>query len=179
MKKLKLSPSVILIVLPLVSLVLIFAFLISILTGAHEKRVEYCELGIILTDDFITYDSGGAFNVAYSDGKTVVGICRYSFVDCEELGLLTTYTPKRLATVYLEMLGRTVDESVKVRGDVPYFTYTDTSQDGEEYFYMPTFYRTPYAYFVITFITPKVREVEGRVEFYGYMDTVYLLDEYL
>ena len=64
MKKLKLSPSVILRVLPLVSLVLIFAFLISILTGAHEKRVEYCELGIILTDDFITYDSGGAFNVA-------------------------------------------------------------------------------------------------------------------
>lgn len=179
MKKIKLSPSIILIVLPAVSLVLIFAFLISILSGAHEKRVEYCELGIILTDDFITYDTEGTFSVAYSDGKTVVGISRYSFVDCEEMGLLTTYTPKKLATVYLEMMGRTVDEGVKVRGDIPYFTYTQTAADGSRYFYMPTFYRTPYAYFVITFITPKEREEAGRVEFYGYMDTVYLLEEYL
>ena len=164
--------------LPL-AIITLLSLILSLGGCRDEKRVEYCELGIVLTDDFITYDTDGAFNVAYSDGKTLVGICRYSFVDCEELGLLTTYTPKRLATVYLEMLGRTVDETVTVRTDVPYFTYTDTSQDGEEYFYMPTFYRTPYAYFVITFITPKAREVEGRVEFYGYMDTVYLLDEYL
>lgn len=179
MKKIKSPAQWVLIIAPLVSLILIGAFLISILAGSHEKRVEYCELGIILTDDFITYDSGGAFSVAYSDGNTIVGISRYSFVDCEELGLLSTYTPKKLATVYLEMMGRTVDENVTVRGDVPYFTYTEIADDGSSYFYMPTFYRTPYAYFVITFITPKVREGAGRVEFYGYMDTVYILEEYL
>ena len=162
-----------------IALILILALLTSLTSCSDEKRVEYCELGIILTEDFITYDTDGAFNVAYSDGNVIVGIARYSFVDCEELGLLSTYTPLKLANVYLEMMDRTVDETVKSRGDIPYFTYTETAEDGSSYFYMPTFYRTPYAYFVITFITPKSREAEGRVEFFGYMDTVYILSEYI
>lgn len=141
----------------------------------RDRRVEYCELGIILPKDFDEYDSGGVYNIAYSDGKTIVGIARYSFVDCEEYGLLTTFTPMKLAEVYLDMMDRTVDETVKKQGDVPYFTYTETADDGSQYFYMPTFYRTPYAYFVITFITPKVREVQGRVEFLEYIKTVYLI----
>ena len=163
----------------LVSIVLIFAILTSFVSCANDKRFEYCELGLILTKDFESYDSGGAFNVAYSDGNTIVGIARYSFVDCIELGLLTTYTPRKLAEVYLNMMDRTVDEGVRVRGDVPYFTYTETTNDGSKLFYMPTFYRTPYAYFVITFITPKEREEVGRVEFFEYIDTVYILNEYL
>ena len=163
----------------LISLLLILALSVSLCSCSRDKRVEYCELGIVLTKDFEVYESDGAFNLAYSDGNVIVGIARYSFVDCEEVGLLTTYTPLKLANVYLEKLGRTVDEKVKQRGDVPYFTYTETASDGAQYFYMPTFYRTPYAYFVITFITPKSREVEGRVEFFEYIDSVYLLDEYI
>ena len=154
-----------------IALLLILALLTSLTSCSNEKRVEYCEFGIILTDDFITYDTDGAFNVAYSDGNVIVGIARYSFVDCEQLGLL--------ASVYLDMMDRTVDETVKSYGDIPYFTYTETAEDGSSYFYMPTFYRTPYAYFVITFITPKAREDEGRVEFFSYMNTVYLLSEYI
>ena len=164
--------------LPL-AIITLLSLILSFGGCSDEKRVEYCELGIVLTDDFITYDTDGAFNVAYSDGNTIVGIARYSFVDCEELGLLTTFTPLKLANVYLDMMDRTVDEAVKERGDIPYFTYTETAKDGSSYFYMPTFYRTPYAYFVITFIAPKVRESEAREEFFGYMDSVYLLQEYL
>lgn len=161
------------------SVLLTLVLLLSLASCDDKDRFEYCELGIILTEDFKSYDSEGAFNVAYSDGNTIVGIARYSFVDCEELGLLSTYTPKKLAEVYLDMMDRTVDEGVIVYGDVPYFTYTETSDDGSEFFYMPTFYRTPYAYFVITFITPKSREVVGRVEFFEYISTVYILNEYL
>ena len=157
------------------SALLILAMLLTLPSCNRDKRVEYCELGIILPKDFDEYDSGGAYNIAYSDGKTIVGIARYSFVDCEEYGLLTTLTPMKLAEVYLDMMDRTVDETVKKQGDVPYFTYTETADDGSQYFYMPTFYRTPYAYFVITFITPKVREVQGRVEFLEYIKTVYLI----
>ena len=164
--------------LPL-AIITLLSLILSLGGCSDEKRVEYCELGIVLTDDFITYDTDGAFNVAYSDGNTVVGIARYSFVNCEELGLLTTFTPLKLANVYLDMMDRTVDEAVKERGDIPYFTYTETAKDGSSYFYMPTFYRTPYAYFVITFVTPKAREAEGRDEFFGYMDTVYILSEYI
>ena len=153
----------------LTSLLLVLALLLSLSSCSKDKRVEYCELGIILPKVFVEYDSGGTYNVAYSDGKTIVGIARYSFVDCEEYGLLTTFTPLKLAEVYLDMMDRTVDEAVKRQGDVPYFTYTETAEDGSQYFYMPTFYRTPYAYFVITFITPKIREVQGRVEFLEYI----------
>lgn len=157
------------------SALLILAMLLTLPSCNRDRRVEYCELGIILPKDFDEYDSGGAYNIAYSDGKTIVGIARYSFVDCEEYGLLTTFTPMKLAEVYLDMMDRTVDETVKKQGDVPYFTYTETADDGSQYFYMPTFYRTPYAYFVITFITPKVREAQGRVEFLEYVKTVYLI----
>ena len=157
------------------SALLVLAMLLTLPSCNRDKRVEYCELGIILPKDFDEYDSGGAYNIAYSDGKTIVGIARYSFVDCEEYGLLTTFTPMKLAEVYLDMMDRTVDETVKKQDDVPYFTYTETAEDGSQYFYMPTFYRTPYAYFVITFITPKVREVQGRVEFLEYIKTVYLI----
>ena len=163
----------------LVSIVLIFAILTSFVSCTNDKRFEYCELGLILTKDFESYDSGGSFNVAYSDGNTIVGIARYSFVDCIEVGLLTTYTPRKLAEVYLNMMDRTIDDGINVYQDVPYFTYTETTEDGSSFFYMPTFYRTPYAYFVITFITPKSREAQGRVEFLGYIDTVYILNEYL
>ena len=145
---------------------------------SHEQRIEYCELGMVLTDEFSAYESDGVFNVAYSDGNMIVGISRYSFVDCEEVGLLTTYSPKKLANVYLERLGMQVDEKVKMQGDIPYFSYTKTESDGVQYYYMPTFYRTQYAYFIITFITPKSRMVEGREEVFEYMGTVYLLEEY-
>lgn len=160
-------------------LILIISIIVSFSSCKKEKRFEYCEIGIVLGNDFEDYDTDGAFNVAYSDGKTIVGISRLSFVDCEEQGFLSTFTPRKFAEVYLNKLDRTIDDGIKVHGDVPYFTYTKTSSDGAEYFYMPTFYRTPYAYFIITFITPKEREAVGRAEFLEYMSTVYILEEYL
>ena len=162
-----------------VSLLLIFATLLSLASCKNEKRVEYCELGIILTEDFESSDTDGAFSVAYSDGNTVVGISRFSFVDCEELGLVSTMTPLKLAEVYLERMDLGADFGVQIFGDVPYFTYTADSEEGSSYFYMPTFYRTPYAYFVITFITPAQRAAEAREEYLGYISTAYILNEYL
>lgn len=161
------------------SLIIILATLLSFASCKKENVVEYCELGIILDKDFEVYDTDGAFNVAYSNGKTMVGITRLSFVDCEEQGFLSTFTPRKLAEVYLGKLGKQIDGGIEVHGDVPYFTYTDVGSDGSSYFYMPTFYRTPYAYFIITFITPKAREAEGRVEFLQYVSTVHILEEYL
>ena len=163
----------------IISLLLILGLTLSFVSCSNKKDFVYCELGIVLTKDFEEYDTDGAFNVAYSDGNVIVGISRYSFVNAEELGLLSTYTPEKLAEVYLKKMDQATDEGVKNFGDVPYFSYTKSSQEGLEYFYMPTFYRTPYAYFVITFITPKQRENEGRGEFFEYMSTVYILEEYL
>ena len=162
-----------------VSLILLVCMLFSLSSCSNEKKFEYCELGIVLTKDFEAYNSSGAFHAAYSDGTTIVGFTRYSFVSCEENGLLTTWTPRKFASVYLEMMERTVDEGIKMVNEIPYFSYTNTDSSGNKYYYMPTFYRTPYAYFIITFITPDVRKEEGRAEFFEYIKTVYILEEHL
>lgn len=161
-----------------ISFILILALLFSLTACKKEKNFEYCEIGIVLTRDFELYDSGGAFAVAYSDGKTIVGFTRYSFVDCEEYGFLSTFTPLKFAEVYLGKMDEVNDIEIERSGDVPYFCFSRLTDEGA-YFYMPTFYRTPYAYFVITFITPLQREGEGRVEFLEYASSVYILQEYL
>ena len=163
----------------LISLIFALALLLSFSSCNGYKKFEYCEMGIALKKDFREYDSDGSFNAAYSDGKTIVGITRFSFVDCEEYGLLSTYSPEQLAKVYLYRLGEENVGEIMTQGDVPYFSYSAPSADGIYYFYMPTFYRTPYAYFVITFITPASRKDEGRVEFLDYISSVYILDEYV
>lgn len=145
----------------------------------NEKLVEYCEIGMLLSPEFELYDHGGTFNEAYSDGKIIVGFSRYSFLNCVEYGFLDTYTPMKFAQVYLSKFGREVEGGVQVHGDVPYFAYTAEHSDGSSYFYMPTFYCTPYAYFVITFITPASRQVDGRAEFLYYASTVHILEKYI
>ena len=159
-----------------IAVVLILS-LITLVSCDNGKRVEYAELGIVLTKEFSVYDSNGAFNAAYSDGNIIVGFTRFSFVDCIEVGMLTTWTPRKFAEVYLNKMNVSVDEKVQMHGDVPYFSYTAADDDGNYYYYMPTFYRTQYAYFVITFITPLANKEAGRVEFFEYMNTVYIKEQ--
>lgn len=163
----------------LISIFLVIALCLSLAGCSKEKKIEYCELGIILTKDFDPYDSKGVFDVAYSDGNTIVGFIRYSFVDCEEYGFLSTYSPLKFAEAYINKMGYGSEDGVKTQGDIPYFAYVSTPQDGDSRFYMHTFYCTPYAYFVITYITSALREVEGRVEFLKYASTAYILSEHL
>ena len=163
----------------IISLLLIAAVLMSVVSCTKYEKIEYCEIGMYLDKEFEEYDSEGAFHVAYSDGSTVVGMTRFSFVDAEEYGLLSTYTPEQLAKVFLHKLSDVVTDGIKIHGDVPYFYYTAASVDGSQYFYMPTFYRTPYAYFVITFITPSIRASMGYPEFLEYSSSVHILDDYL
>lgn len=157
--------------------VFVLAVLMTSICSCKDKGVEYCELGIMLPDDFEEYDSVGAFDVAYSNKEIIVGFSRLSFVDCVESGLLTTWSPYKLATVYLDKMDKPTDSGVEQHGDVPYFTYTSVDGQGNSYFYMPTFYRTQYAYFVVTFITPSSNKVVGRAEIFKYIDTVYIKEQ--
>ncbi len=161
-----------------IAIILLLALCLPLVSCSRVKEVEYFELGIVLPKEFEPV-AADAFHSAYSDSVSFVGITRYSFEDCVKNGLLTTYSPLKFAGVYLEMMDRTVYENIKEHGDVPYFTYVATDSDGVELLYMPTFYRTRYAYFVITFITPLTRYNEAKNEFLGYTETVYILEEYL
>ena len=68
--------------------------------------------------------------------------------------------------------------TVFLHGDVPYFIYTLYASGGT-YAYMPTFYRTSYAYFIITFICKNSIDEGTRVKFFGVCDSVYILPEYV
>lgn len=149
-------------------------------TSCKDKRktFEYCEIGISLTEKFEPYDSDGAFDVAYYDGNVIVGMLRYSFVDCIEYGFLSTLDPLKFAEVYLEKSGKENIE-IQVSGDVPYYTYTAVNTESRAYFYMLSFYRTPYAYFAITFITPPEPSLETREKLLEYAKSVYILEEHI
>ena len=141
----------------------------------NALKFEYCELGITLSRDFEPYDSKGAFNTAYYDGNLIVGMTRYSFVDCIEYGFLSTLDPEKFAEVYLEKSGKT-NITVEMSGDVPYYTYSLINASGSPYFYLLAFYRTPYAYFVITFITPYEQAEKMHPIILNYANGVYIVD---
>ena len=156
------------------------ALLLTLISCKKEKAFEYCELGIVLTDRFESYDSEGAYDVAYADGDLIVGISRFSFVDCEqEYGILATHSPLKFAQIHLARYGQSSDITVAQHGDVPYYSYSMSDLGGFEYFYMPTFYRTPYAYFVITFVTPYDNVKVQRDKIFEYIETVYILEEHI
>lgn len=158
-----------------IAAVLLIALLFSLAGCDKTKPIEYCELGLVLNRDFEPYDSDGAFDVAYADGDVIMGIMRYSFVDCEEYGLLSTHTPEKLAEVYLDKSNDNKDIEILKTGDVPYYYYTSS----EGYVYLVSFYRTPYAYFIITYITPIVKFADEYNSILGYMQSAYILDKHL
>ncbi len=156
-------------------LVLSLVFLLA----SCAPRYEHCELGIRLPESFERYEIGKAYDVAYSDGTMIVGMLRFSFGACPNAGIPITMDQYRWAEYYLEHAeGLDNLSEIKTRGSTPYFTYTMEGDDGATYRYIPSFYITPYAYFVITFIFGEDYAAEATLEALDYIDTVYLIDNY-
>ena len=156
------------------ALLILLALSFSLFSCSDGRR-EYCELGIILPSEFKSADTGENFDLAYSNGRLFVGILRISYDAAASAAIPTTMTPLKLAEFYLrESEKGEIASDVLQHGDVPYYTYTMGEGEGE-YFYMPTFYSTPYAYFIITFITPAVIGEASTEEILSYVSTVYLI----
>ncbi len=159
--------------------VLLLALALTACSPTDESAYEYCELGIRLGEGFSNYDAGGSFSTAYSDGSIIVGITRISFANSIEFGILDTWTPRKLCEVQMEKLDFPSDNGIEMHGDTPYFTYSRMDKDGDTHFYLTSFYRTQYAYFVITFITPEINKTEGKDKFLEYISSVYIIEDYL
>ena len=149
---------------------------ICILTFAsckREVRMEHCELGILLTSEFEPYDTDGTFDVAYTDGELIVGMSRVSYPAGLEDGIASTLTARAFASLYAERSGRG-DEAIFDYGDCAYFSYVGAA-NRNIYRYTHTFYKTPYAYFVISFISSEggVWSVEDTLKL---TDRVYLIN---
>ena len=168
--------------LRLIALASTLILLLTICLSACQKSREdnfrvYCELGIELPPEFAEFDSGGSFQRAYRTADAVVGIVRLSFEVCAEEGILTTLDPRGFAKYYLNNLDRGELE-IRQSGDIVYTTYTDLSASGNEHLYMPTFYVTPYAYFIINFITPTAGSAWREADFLDLASTVRLVGEF-
>lgn len=160
------------------ALLVVISVLFSMFSCSNEQAFEYCELGIVLTNDFDKYESNGAYDAAYADGELIVGMTRISFVESEEFGILTTHTPEKFARVYCDTY---VAKGVEIfqHKDVPYYSYVNKGADGYRYFYMLTFYRTPFSYFIITFITPEYKLDVQKEKIFEYIETVYILPQHI
>ena len=129
----------------------------------------------MLNEDFKEHDSDGAFDLAYSNGSLVVGIYRISFEAAVDEGVPVTMSALKFAKYHLGLTGK--DAEVCEDGTVAYYTYVTEDESGTRYFYMPTFYRTPYAYFIITFITRAQDTEQSQKYFLELASTVYLNDK--
>ena len=110
-------------------------------------------IGIVLPSEFRKIDVDEVFDLAYTDGALTVGMTRISFGAVMDIGLSPNLSARELAEFYRD--NSAISKNVFDYGDTVYFTYLKS--DGDiEYRYIPTFYTTPYAYFIITFITPVI-----------------------
>ena len=154
------------------SLIVIFALTLS-LVSCFSEPVGYGhgELKLNLPRSFGDFDADGAYDIAYSREGMVVGILRLSFDMCRKEGVLDNMSPTVFAEFYKGKAGDLAGE-IETEGDIPYFTYALLGEDNISYTYMPTFYVSHYAYFVVTFITKTEDFDEERANISDYLSDI-------
>jgi hypothetical protein len=136
------------------ALILLAAMLIS-LCACSDEKYEHCELGIKLDESFVEYDVDGRFDMAYTDGRVIVGVLRFSFEACLKDDIPISMSDYTFAKYYRAKAEGIEDVSeVEMYGYLPYFTYTLEGTDEVRHRYVATFYTTPNAYFLVMYITP-------------------------
>jgi hypothetical protein len=154
---------------------LLLLLLLTFALGSCGRDVfaEHCEIGIRLPEDFEKIDTDAAFDLAHSDGELVVGITRLSFDAVYESGIPATVSVREFAELYQVSSG--MKQIIYDFGDTVYYSY-EIEKNGVIYEYIPTFWRTPYAYFIITFITHGASEWSAD-EALKLTEGVYLINE--
>ncbi len=137
------------------ALILAFAGLLA-LTACSDGKYEHCEIGIELDESFREYNAGGSFDMAYTDGRVIVGVLRFSFEACLKDDIPISMSDYTFAKYYRSKADDIEDVSeVEMYGYLPYFTYTLEGTDSVRHRYVATFYTTPNAYFLVMYITPS------------------------
>lgn len=155
-----------------ISAILLVCIFTGLVSCKDTVRCSYAELALDLPRSYEPYETD-SFDAAFYDGETVVGFLRISFVAGYDNGIPDTLSPEKFARFYMEKIGRQLD--VSIRGDVPYYIYYNTDGD-VTYFYLATFYRTLYAYFVITYVTEAKNEIKNTEAYLTFAKNAYMLD---
>ena len=152
----------------IIALALLLLSLPSLFSCDGDIIYGHAELQISLSEDFREFEAD-SFDVAYTDGKSLVGIVRISFEASFNEGIPDFLTPEQFARLYKTLAKR--EAEITLHGLTPYYEYTEL-QDGVKNSYLASFYRSKHAYFAVIFATPEIFYGELKNEFLSYTDTV-------
>lgn len=134
----------------ILSLFLILTLIFTCLVSCSDVReFTHCELTLVLDKSFEEEESDD-FDLLLTNGDVAVSLIRITFEAGFNQGISDTYTAKGFAAFFMNKSGKS--EEIYEYGDVPYYTYTETSGD-REIFYTVTFYRSFNAYFIVAYAT--------------------------
>ena len=141
---------------------------LSFISCGKDNKYAHCELVLPLTSDYSSVKNE-SFDATYSNGKSMVGILRISFVAGMNEGIAETMTTVEFRDFWLKRLNR---EAILRDGAVTYCEYYD-GEGSDELYYLEAFFRSQYAYFIVLFATNVKNQESGRREFTSYLDKIY------
>ena len=143
------------------SLLFIISLLFSITSCGDEAEppmLSHKEFRLPLPEGYVAVENGD-FDATVSNGRYMIAVRRISFIaGMQQDGIPETLTDVEFGELYLEKCHR-YEEVQKTT--VAYAEYFDSS-NGVEHYYVETFYRSPYAYFALLFVSPA--ELAGEAE---------------
>ena len=137
--------------------------------GEKVNTLSHCEFRMPLPDEYSAVESND-YDAVYSNGSYMIALTRISFIaGMMGEGIPETLTEVEFAELYLEKCSR---EASVINDGVTYVEYYDMSGN-DELFYLEAFYRSPYAYFVVLFVSGASLEDSARPEFLDFAESVY------
>ena len=149
--------------LQVVALLLIF----TLASCGGDTVYSHAELVLPLEDEYVELESV-IYDKVYTNETYVITVTRISFEAGMNEGIPETLSLPQFAEYYLEKCSR---EANIIKGDIVYCEYY-ASEGGEEHFYFESFYRSPYAYFIVLFASHSSIEQEAREDFIEYAKNI-------
>jgi hypothetical protein len=148
------------------SLILLPLVILSVFSCGRDNVFTHAEFSLPLPKDFYEVEAENS-DLLMTNGEVTVAVSRYSF---ESEGIPAYLSADIFAEYCLEKSG--IDADIYMYGDIPYFTYYDSSS-GARLYCMVTYYSTPYAYFSVLYATRAANEAAWREKFLAIADGAY------
>lgn len=159
----------------IISLFLAAILLLSLFGCSDVREFRHCEMILRLPRDFSLVEEGEPFvisdgsgkeisfttsneksvDMALCDGNCAVTLVRISTEAAAAAGIFPALSQLEFAKFYIERILK-LDALCQLISDIPYCTYEKRS-NGTDFSFLLSFFRTPNAYFVLSFITTADR----------------------
>ena len=173
----------------ILSFILVLLLLLSTTACGEKGSFTHCEITLNLTEKFtecssdepfVIVDSSGnsvvfkttsaSPDIALSDGVTVVMLSRISHEAAADEGIAPFLTETEFARLYMSL--SETEAEIFYYSDTPYYLYEKTGSDGARFTFLVSFFRSPYAYFTLSFITTQDNFETEKLHILGYIDAV-------